>query len=233
MKNVLTVLCLLLALASLAQNPLEVGLKNAEVLYPSKLVRKAGFSKKPYLLLNDSIELKMNQVRYYQTHEDYFLVRSVDGFIGQEMRRIEDGTIKVYTFRAVDKSEPGHVSPLTGQSLGRSAARYYYFQKNKGALKPLTSANMEYALYGNEEALAQMKVIPRKKLTRMGMWVAGGVMTIVGLTQMTKKANEAGPEASIRPNGLFVVGLVTFTLPFFLRINKHEDMLKAVRIYNR
>jgi hypothetical protein len=80
---------------------IEVGLKNGQVLYPSSVEFKDPFFKSKHLLVNKTDKMELAQVDYFNTGTDYFIVRNIDGNRNQEMQRIENDEISVFTYTAV------------------------------------------------------------------------------------------------------------------------------------
>ena len=234
MKTTATILLCVIVHLSVAQSQLEVGLKSSKTLYPSSLVKKDPLLKGPFLLVDDSIQTKMREVDYYRTYDDYFIIRSVGLLSNQEMRRVEEGEISVYTFLTTNHAVPT-AGPNGMMTMGTTTTtRHYYFQKGRYPLQNMNMANLLVALEGNQMALKQMGQVKKIRNIRIGLWVAGGILTIAGLSKMINESNEGGPPYdSPRPNAMLVTGLITATIPFLLRSNKQQQMLKAVQIYNQ
>lgn len=228
--------CLLTLLTcsySWSQQKPEVGLKSGEVLMPESVQFKDPLFKSKHLLINRLDKIELGIVDYFNTGTDYFIVRNIDFAKNQEMRRIENGEISVFTYLAVSYS-PGYMGPNGMMGVGGSRATPMYYYQIDNELRKMNVYNLELDMKHDPSSIAMIQQFQRKRYAGIGLWVVGGVMTLVGLNQMVDKANENGPpyEDPLKVNGLFVSGLVVAAVPFFIFGNKNAHLLKVIRTYN-
>lgn len=234
-KRFILFLCVAhIVLLSLAQMQPEVGLKTGQIIHPTLLKLKNPFLGKSYLLLDETQKIKLDEVDYYQTTSEYFIVRSVGFSSSTPLKRIEAGEIAVYEYmRIVSSAAPMGPNGMMGMSSTQRRIDHYY-TKDGGSLQFLSLKNLKKDLDGYPPSLLKLKKARSQKLIKWGLWITGGAMVIAGLNQMVNEANEGGPPYEKGPsvNAPFVIGMGMMVVPFFIHASQGENLMDAVRLYN-
>lgn len=220
--------CLLSGTAQM--NQLEIGLKNGQILYPELLKLKEPFLGQAHLVVNDSEKIKLEEVDYYQTSSEYFIVRPVGFVSNQPLRRIEAGRIAVYEYRRVVTTS--NMGPNGMMMMGNQVKIDHYYQKG-GDLERVNLNNLKRDLWDYPASRGKLKKAGNKRWVKIGLWVGGAAVLVAGLNQMAREANEGGPPyEEPRLNAPIVIGAGMIFAPFFIKNSQQENLLDAIRIYN-
>ncbi len=194
MKNLLFVLLAVISCSLFAQNTLEVGLRNGEVLYPKTIQYKNPLLKRPHLLLNDEEEIDLDNVDYYQTSEDYFIFRSIGKGLSYsnhtKLRRVENGAIQVfeYTYTTTSMSGAG-VNGAPGMMTTHTVTNYY-IQNERGEMELLNRSKVRALVEDDPKSLELLGKRKSRTLQNIGFYVVGGAITLVSIVSWAMKENE-------------------------------------------
>ena len=194
MKNLLFVLLAFISYSVFAQNKLEVGLRNGDVLYPNTIKYKNPLLKSPHLLLDDEKEIDLDAVDYYQTSEDHFIFRSIGKGLSYsnhtKLRRIENGAIQVfeYTYTITSMSGAG-VNGAPGM-MTTSSATNHYIQNENGEMELLNKAKVRALVEDDPKSLELLGKRKKRTLQNIGFYVVGGAITVISIISWAMKETE-------------------------------------------
>tara|TARA_R110002096_G_scaffold170131_2_gene342192 strand:- start:21510 stop:22223 length:714 start_codon:yes stop_codon:yes gene_type:complete len=180
------------------------------------------------LIVNDTTEIKLSNVRAYQISDGYFL-RVNKGYGDDFAERIKKGNIDLYSRPVTGFSGPTSIPGAGGSSVfiggGFSNSSIQYFSKNGGDLQKASPANLKKALADNEVSMKFLN--DRDGLTTLQVLGAVAGVAIVATTlapQLDKdELNLVGP----------VIGIAVFAGGIWLpEFKKRELTLSAIDAYN-
>ena len=116
--------------------------------------------KKTRLIVNDSTEIFMSNVRAYQTTDGYFL-RIDQGYGDDFAKRIEQGNVDLYSRPVQNFGGPAYMPGPGGTSTyvggGFSTSEVEYFTKNGGKLQKANPRNLKSVLSDNAKSMEFLK----------------------------------------------------------------------------
>ncbi len=228
MKKILLFIALILVTSNAVQSQFLhfVELRDSTIIR-GKVKLSNNIFKGNRLIVNDTTEIKLSDVRAYQISDGYFL--RIDKGIGDDFaERIEKGNIDLYS-RPVRSSAatfmpgPGGTSTFVGGGMSNSSVQY--FSKNGGDLQKASPSNLKKALADNEVSMKFLN--DRSGMTTLQVLGAVAGVAIVAATlapQLDKEEpNFIGP----------VIGIAVFTGGIWLpEFKKRELTRNAIDAYN-
>jgi hypothetical protein len=242
MKNYLFILMALVCHSIIAQNKLEVGLKGGKVLYPTTIQYKDPFFKGAQLILDGEEKIDIFLVDYYQTSEDYYLIRDVgkglSSFSNARIRRVENGAIQVFEhkYTTTTTGAPGF-NGTPGMTTSTTVINYYC--KDKFAqVQLINRSKLEELVQDDSESLILLGKQKRHKLSAIPFYVVGGAIALFGSVRWASQEDDdlSNPEDTSLdlPPSIFV-GIAIMWIPTIRRLvaPKEEDSTLAIIVdYN-
>ncbi len=180
------------------------------------------------LIVNDTTEIKLSDVRAYQTSDGYFL-RIDKGYGDNFAERLKKGNIDLYSRQVTGFTPPTYMPAAGGTSTYipgvATSSEAQYFSKNGGDLQKVNATNLKRALADNEVSMKFLK--DRDGMTTIQVLGALTGVAIVAATlapQLDKdELNLVGP----------VIGIAVFTGGIWLpEFKKRELTRNAIDAYN-
>ncbi|MFD1756030.1 hypothetical protein ACFSC6_12525 [Rufibacter sediminis] len=221
--------------------PYFIELHNGERVYASRLQFKSPVFKQNFFLLDDTLKYAPETVKYFQSQEGYFARVDAGRRFSNFAQREQAGRISTYF---VYRTDYNSYAPGIGIGMGRyggygmggygmggygypTQRRVYYFEKEKGALQPLTYKNLRVALSDNPGSMESLQEYKRGQNIQTGMYVAGAGLMVAGITQQFRGSNYSG-----KVSPLLLVGAGISLLPQLIRLVKKDRLSEAIDIYN-
>ncbi|MBI1806243.1 MAG: hypothetical protein HYR76_04225 [Ignavibacteria bacterium] len=194
-----------------------------------KVEYKQPFLAKPYVLLNDSIKYKIEEIRAFQCANGYFAKLPKSSKV---VRRTLQGKIDLYQdVQSYFIPGQSYTVNTPGGSFVQSTPASFntytldYFSKNGGDILDASLGNLKTALVDNPESMKYLSEYQTLNLVQWGLVGTGLGMVITSFLTATK---EDGPN-----KGLLIGGGVTAVLGWIPKLMKDGKMEDAVRVYNQ
>lgn len=223
----LTILLLIIVSASgFAQYRNFVELRDSTIIR-GKVELSDKLFKKKRLIVNDTTEILMSNVRAYQTTDGYFL-RMNQGYGDDFAKRIEEGNIDLYT-RVQTHMAPSYMPGPNGTSTfvggGFSQTNVEYFSKNGEKLQKANARNLKTALFDNPESMRLLK--KRDNLTVVQvLGIIGGATLAIGSVVAQKDKED------INLSGFVIGGVIMSGSSWIPSFQKKELTRDAIEVYN-
>lgn len=184
-----------------------------------------------YLLVDDSIEVELSKVMYFQDNDNYYA--RVNSLFGYDLyHRIEKGNIDLFidvemvstpgSFNTI--STPGG-SFTTFQGGGSYSYTDYYFKKDTMVLQEANYSNLVNAMQDNLKSMEYLNTYNTLGYVKYGL-VIGGLGMIVGGLASASKENP--------PNlALIVGGAIVANIAWIINLIQDNKIEDAIKEYNR
>ena len=205
-----------------------IKLKNGEII-SGKIEYKKPFLGSPYILLDDSIEYKIENILLFQSNDGYF--RKVDKNRNEFAQRVMEGKIDLYRETSMYFT-PGNVvstqTPGGTQTMYTpgytSSVDYDYFSKDGGEILEASYSNLLSALSDNNESIKHLKTYNTLNVVQWILVGSGIGLLIAGLATSSKEELNTG---------LMITGGVVALLAWIPHLIGKSEYRKAIEVYNQ
>lgn len=214
--------------SSQAENPaksLKIKLVSGVVLYPESLKVIDEGKETCHLVINDMDKLAIGLVSYFQTENDFFLVKDIGHWGKVILRKVVDGKIQVFNFS-------GKIfNPYYDGGDDRKSFNFYIFDNE---LRPLTKKNIRLDLGSDPYISGQLKIMKKDELTQAMLFSGGIILSTYGLGQMYQTQNSitGSKQFDFSPNPPFLLGLAGIFGGVYLN-KRRISLLDLVTTYNQ
>lgn len=223
-----------------------VGLYNGDRLYARKIQMKSPLFKGDFFLLDDSLRIPTNSIKYYQNREGFFV--RVGDITGRNAfaKRVMDGRIsKYYTtvnayndpyywggggmYRGMYGSPYGMYGPMgMGQGMMNSR-RIYFFTKDDGPMQEYNVRNLSDAVADNAGSMQSLRQYRTSRIVETGLSVVGAGLLVYGLSNSVVQT-QFGPQFKMSP--VAYAGIGVSVAPLLMRLFKKDKLEEAIELYN-
>lgn len=215
--------------------PYFVELHNGERVFARRIQYKSPIFKQNHFLLDDSVRIIPETVKYFQNQEGYFARVNAGRRYNDFAQREQTGRVSTYFVIKTDYSNAG---PSIGVGMGGygmggygggypTQRKVYYYSKENGPLEPLTYRNLRVSLADNAGSLEALQQYKRGQNIQTGLYIAGAGIMVAGLQQQFR-----GNTSSSSFSPLLLVGLGVTLLPQVLKLVRGDRLSEAIDLYN-
>lgn len=213
-----------------------VGLNSGKVIYAESIEYVDKTFGKDYLLLDDSVQYLLKDLKYYRREDGYYVKENI-GMSGELwFKRGLEG--KISTYSATQWAYVPAVG-MNGMNYGMghsSAIKHTYYQKgNYGLFQEVSYQNLQFDLKSNKESIAVLEQVRKMKTASTLTYVGAGAMIIAGFAHTASMNKQEGPppyEATLKLSPMLFVGIIGIIIPSFIKRSKDEKLIEAISIYN-
>ena len=206
----------------------SVGLVNGKVIESYNIRLKNPLFKRPFILVNDSLELELDGVDYYTNYQGDYVVRNITfGSRKTILNREINGPISLFY---IITQTGGYYDPTFGYTRGRERITYY-FEKEKFVVQRLNFENLFVAVQDNPQSLEKLMEAQKIKRTNGLMYAAGAGLLVAGIMEGYNSQGTTN-QGTFKVSPFFIAGLVVITIPQFRKSQVHRKYIDAILIYN-
>lgn len=250
-----TMVLLLFAVATQAQDQEHrdadrgffVGLYNGERIYANRIQQKSPLFKGDYFLLDDTLRLPTNSIKYYQ-NRDGFYVRLGDPR-GQSVfaKRVISGRISKYYTTVMDYRDPfmygrpygmgyggmgmGYGGMWSPWGMGGGSRRLYFFSKDGSELVDYNVRNLREAVADNQGSLTMIRQYQTSRVVETGLSIVGVGLLVYGMNKSIQQNPYTG-NVQFNLSPLVYVGAGALGAPILMRLFKKDKLTQAIELYN-
>lgn len=201
-----------------------IKLNDDKVVYGNVKIKKELFSE-PKIILNDTTEYDVSDVKCLQSEDGYYRVFKAKGSFSKDklVKRTTEGKIDLYSDYVTS-----YVHNAAGPSYSTTSYQEVYFSKNDGKVIGINYDNLLNNLSDNEESMSHLKAHKTLKYVRLGLGLVGLGIVGVGLSKIDK---EEGLTSSAKST--IIVGAVVTNLAWIPSFMQSDRIDKAIKAYNK
>jgi len=205
-----------------------VGLVNGKVIESYNIRLKNPLFKKPFVLVDDSLELDLDGVDYFTNHTGDYVVRNITlGSRKTILNRDINGSISLFY---IITQTGGYYDPTFGYTRGREKITYY-FEKERFVVQRLNFQNLYVAVQDQPKSLEKLMEAQKIKRTNGILYATGAGLLAAGILEQYNSQGSTNT-SSIRFSPFILAGLIVFTIPQFRKGQIHKKFIDAILIYN-
>ena len=206
----------------------SVGLVNGKVIESYNIRLKNPLFKRPFIQVDDSLELDLDGVDYFTTYQGDYVVRNITfGSRKTILNREINGAISLFY---IITQSGGYYDPTFGWTQSRQRITYY-FEKEKFVVQKLNFQNLFIAVQDNPRSLEKLIEAQKIKRTNGLMYAAGAGLVLAGIMEGYNSQSSTN-QGGFKFSPFFVAGLVVLTIPQFRKGQVHEKFIDSILIYN-
>lgn len=225
MKNQLLFTILLTILSQVTHAQSLVGLHTGEEIKHNNLRLKSPLFSRQYLLADQEIKYQLDNVRYYQNHDGYFLKWTKRSGNYEFMQREMEGAIEMYSVMRTNTS----YDPNMGMH-STTSSKLNFYRKQNGDIKKVNGRNLSLDLAECPECLVEVKKGKTNSTISTVLFTAGMAIFVGTAASMLSKSPEPGESTGIPPGA--IIGPVVCLSSMFFKAPIRKHYRNSIALYN-